>query len=84
MTETCHQTMGQCLRTITSNYGQLDKQPTLKGTIAATNFVCRAIMNTRYEADWQLVCERKQSEINYDNRHENANVFQYDQQLNEK
>ena len=43
-----------------------------------------AIINTRYEANWEVIRERKQKRINYNNRLKNAKHIQYEYRLNEQ
>ena len=43
-----------------------------------------AILNTRYEADWKVIRERKQKRINYNNQKENAKRIQHTYQINDK
>ena len=43
-----------------------------------------AILNTRYEADWNVIRERKQKRINYNNQKENAKRIQHTYQVNDK
>ena len=41
-------------------------------------------MNTRYEADWEVIRERKQKRINYNNKRENARRITHEYEPNDQ
>ena len=43
-----------------------------------------AILNTRYKADWEVIRERKQRRINYNNKRKNAKQIAHEYQPNDK